>query len=800
MELSEEVFRPRLIDTTEYVKARLDQIAELLEVVSSNAGGDESTSAPRTLFQRLPRHMRRRAMSHNVKRLPRLFRPISVNLNKKKKKKMPSRIWRRRASRLIRRSMVENSKPRWLSTHIWHAKRFHMEAIWGFKLAVKCCQKTFRPNYRSSLSSSIITDRSYLTCLQFTLIKNTSISFISNLLSKFCRKKCSPTFLNLFALSGNFETFLLLFKPGDDFNEFIGPCRFSWFLPNKLNLWIHPSIELDFLKEISLLNEIKIISPSKYCNNTAEKLEASVELNVLKNKISRFQLIGPKSLIYLNCVFKLVLDKELDNLDCSGYRDIHNWWRLFSTKIVTNSSLQSGTLINLLVEDPRLFRAQRSLNNKFIEENNESNYSNIPLPPSNNSKNLKINLWNWKEFEDEMLPRRLTNSDFEKICVGKLVLPSRTDFKVPIILILHLPQKCKNSLGGFRVDFLCPTQVSYDFWLAFQFAKCRAIGLKNWEHLNFENGLVNFPNEFVDSFAGKRKLKEEIELIEKNSKKSHKCKLAFIKLQKCLKLINLMDNNLFVLKERLLLKQIDYWLKNRERRRINDDEWINEEEILNNCKHCFVPICLKMLSKGIPKKFSLIYTTDNYILKKESENIKKFKEIENEEEKIEGEFLLEQNGYKNKKEIVGGFLPLLEENLSNGIFSNELENKPFDKQINLKNLFPQNLNKKELKTLRNKRKKERKKRKKKIEEEKNGLKECLIIEEEKEKIDDTRQPPIGFIIVGNYSFIEARGTALGYALLSSLKAINTDRIVFVQNTEENFYKAMIEINLSIAEI
>lgn len=112
------------------------------------------------------------------------------------------------------------------------------------------------------------------------------------------------------------------------------------------------------------------------------------------------------------------------------WRDIHNWWRLFSTKIVTNSSLQSGTLINLLVEDPRLFRAQRSLNNKFIEENNESNYSNIPLPPSNNSKNLKINLWNWKEFEDEMLPRRLTNSDFEKICVGKLVLPSRTDFKV----------------------------------------------------------------------------------------------------------------------------------------------------------------------------------------------------------------------------------------------------------------------------------------------------------------------------------------------------------------------------------
>ncbi|KAF7639917.1 Lissencephaly-1-like protein [Meloidogyne graminicola] len=246
VESEEEVFRPRLVDTAKYVKARLDQIAELLE-----------------------------------------------------------------------RSMVENSKPRWLSTHIWHAKRFHMQPLWGFKLAIKSCQKSFRPNYRSSISSAVITDRSYLSFIQLTLLNNENLVLISNLLSKFCRKKSSFTFSNTLAFSGNLELPTFLFKPSENFDEFIGPCRFSWSLPNKLNIWLHPSIENDFLNEVYQLDEINIISPSKF--NT--KKDSPIELSVLRNKISRFQLIGPKALIYLNNVFKLVLDEELDSLECSDYKE-----------------------------------------------------------------------------------------------------------------------------------------------------------------------------------------------------------------------------------------------------------------------------------------------------------------------------------------------------------------------------------------------------------------------------------------------------------------------------------------------
>lgn len=63
----------------------------------------EVTKGPRTAIQRLPRHMRRRAMSYNVKRLPRAQRRFakSAIAASKHRKKPPSRFWRRRPRNLL---------------------------------------------------------------------------------------------------------------------------------------------------------------------------------------------------------------------------------------------------------------------------------------------------------------------------------------------------------------------------------------------------------------------------------------------------------------------------------------------------------------------------------------------------------------------------------------------------------------------------------------------------------------------------------------------------------------------------
>lgn len=59
---------------------------------------------PKTVMQRLPKHMRRRAMSHNIKRLPRVDREFAAKVLAKNthRKKPPSRMHRRRPKNLIK--------------------------------------------------------------------------------------------------------------------------------------------------------------------------------------------------------------------------------------------------------------------------------------------------------------------------------------------------------------------------------------------------------------------------------------------------------------------------------------------------------------------------------------------------------------------------------------------------------------------------------------------------------------------------------------------------------------------------
>ena len=64
---------PRGICVTDFVQARALELHNMTTAVSQHAG-----SARRT-FQTVPRHMRRRSMSHNIKRLPCRLREQAKN-------------------------------------------------------------------------------------------------------------------------------------------------------------------------------------------------------------------------------------------------------------------------------------------------------------------------------------------------------------------------------------------------------------------------------------------------------------------------------------------------------------------------------------------------------------------------------------------------------------------------------------------------------------------------------------------------------------------------------------------------
>jgi ribonuclease P/MRP protein subunit POP1 len=83
------------------------------------------------------------------------------------------RVWcrkhRRKPGKLLAIFNHRQEKARWLETHIWHAKRFKMEELWGTKIAAKNCDKSERAVYRYvGQAGCCIHDQSYFRVFNVT--------------------------------------------------------------------------------------------------------------------------------------------------------------------------------------------------------------------------------------------------------------------------------------------------------------------------------------------------------------------------------------------------------------------------------------------------------------------------------------------------------------------------------------------------------------------------------------------------------------------------------------------------------
>uniref|UniRef100_A0A0N5A9C3 Ribonucleases P/MRP protein subunit POP1 n=1 Tax=Syphacia muris TaxID=451379 RepID=A0A0N5A9C3_9BILA len=253
----------RVIDVNKFVETNIKQVSELLQAVDNdNLVGREVTKGPRTVLQRLPRHMRRRAMSYNVKRLPRRRRSYALQFIKasRHRKKPPSRFRRRRPRNLLQAYARRNRKNIWLETHIWHAKRFFMIERWGYKIPFQSFQRAFRPTYRDSVHHCVIQDMSFLRCIQIVMGDRAPV--LSALHAFFSPLACL-TPASKFAEDGRFEVSAFFYKPNEYPKGFIGPIRFMWSANRDgthcLVIWTHPSISDQVLEHLIVhLNASKL--------------------------------------------------------------------------------------------------------------------------------------------------------------------------------------------------------------------------------------------------------------------------------------------------------------------------------------------------------------------------------------------------------------------------------------------------------------------------------------------------------------------------------------------------------------
>nr|XP_036851722.1 ribonucleases P/MRP protein subunit POP1 [Manis javanica] len=245
---------PKYLTASTFAQARAAEISAMLKAVTQKSSNS-------LVFQTLPRHMRRRAMSHNVKRLPRRLQEMAQKEAEKAvhQKKEHSKNKCHKARRCHINRMLEfnrrQKKNIWLETHIWHAKRFHMVKKWGYCLGERPTVKSHRACYRAMTNHCLLQDFSYYCCLE---LKGKEEEILKAL-SPMCSIDTGLTFAAVHCLSGKRQGSLVLYRANKYPREMLGPVTFIWKAERtpgntsksrQLWIWLHPTLKWDILEEI----------------------------------------------------------------------------------------------------------------------------------------------------------------------------------------------------------------------------------------------------------------------------------------------------------------------------------------------------------------------------------------------------------------------------------------------------------------------------------------------------------------------------------------------------------------------
>ncbi|CCL99258.1 uncharacterized protein FIBRA_01273 [Fibroporia radiculosa] len=156
---------PGSLDVERFAEARAFEINAMHQAMQN-----ARASSTQRAWQQLPRHLRRRAASHDVRRVPlRLRDKARAEMDPMRRKALGRSMPKQGSAKRVKRTLQLLRRQRdktWLETHIWHAKRMKMENMWGYRLAIEPTEKSFRPSHRASVHGSILHDASYFALVE----------------------------------------------------------------------------------------------------------------------------------------------------------------------------------------------------------------------------------------------------------------------------------------------------------------------------------------------------------------------------------------------------------------------------------------------------------------------------------------------------------------------------------------------------------------------------------------------------------------------------------------------------------
>ncbi|GIY51531.1 hypothetical protein CDAR_251731 [Caerostris darwini] len=525
------------VNVLQFADARASEIGTLMYETS------KLPKKKKTYFQRLPNHMRRRGASQNPKRVPRKLRESNQaqtvkTLQKKIHKKKPKDLQKEYAGR---------NKPGniWLNNHIWFARRFKMDTLWGYRLPIHSNDKKLGFSHISVEHYAMLQDISYYCCIQ---LEGTLEKLLPEL--ELLTDNSSDVFSSEIFLEGTKEGHCILYYTKNYPFKAIGPVSFFWRptykekrpLQRQLWIWCHPSCKeelVQVLAELFCLTEIKAsdsksandVSSNEACSETlfSETVFKSeyVRMMVLRSLV-RYRLIGYKAQTILTNALNLAdfTDKlDIDNepsekrLKLDDQEDnSKTWWESYYNNIqhidfhmkkgelldllqyhCSRSFVTPGSIIGLTVKDPRI-HLQITNCEAEKEKRDENDFKLFEdLEKSFTPEIADCALWD-KDIRNEVNATKISTKEINEERSKQIVTESlgKKENRVPI-LIIH--QSNGNGFSG-GWDLIAPAGWSREFWHLLLQKGARPTGLRDLHFINLEAGCPNFPCSFPDTTAG----------------------------------------------------------------------------------------------------------------------------------------------------------------------------------------------------------------------------------------------------------------------------------------------------------
>ncbi|KAJ9109900.1 hypothetical protein QFC19_001880 [Naganishia cerealis] len=543
---------PGAVEVEKFVLSRAFEITSMKSAMKAAAA-----AATTRAFQSLPRHLRRRAASHNPRRVPKRLREKAAfeidskdNTVKtqKKRARAKARFLKKKGLTKTDIYLKRQRDKTWLETHVWHAKRMKMENLWGYRIARTPNRKSHRPAHRAAHNGCIIHDSSYYATLELSGERDDLVQVISS---------CAAGGAwagSRYETGGRMAQFTL-HRHREWPGGMIGPAELLWRpqalvtspvngnnkrkresktdvsdnpASNTRQLWIrvHPSIVDEtygtFVKAITSFYQQK--------DRQSTARTSSLEIRDLRGEINSFEITGPKAIQVIGGVLDI----------CRSEIPPKKAFIRHLKYAETPQNVPERLIVGLQVYDPRLRFPPRNAKVLSLHDqghSDETAYLRFMQPSADLASSL---LW------DEQTRNRLLKPTFKKADLdrrrqalgipGKPLEARADDDRIPVLLIQRSTRSADNmdqtntAVHGFIL--FAPAGWGMPIWQSLVFTGSLIAGLKERRNQHLEAGKPSFPEDYPHTKAGKahwanRAANDELRWLRKPASK----RLNFMRLQ-----------------------------------------------------------------------------------------------------------------------------------------------------------------------------------------------------------------------------------------------------------------------------